>query len=311
MRRRKPARRSRTRRSARSVWRRPSRPRPVNRRLPRVARRRTRPTRPAAVGLASARVPVSQASAAGASSVAGVTPTPIARKPIASATRAARGQRAPSAPKPATASAGSVSTSPASPAPAACSSALPAKPAASVVAHKPHARWQAGWAASLIRPCALRLAGARAIPRTSPRAPAVRTWIASSIPRRGTTPAPRGEPGCREHAKRQLLRASQALATVRRLLRPVQVDIGQNQINGAGSVVARHETIIAPFPDRGMPGNKRDWWDDPDDGAQHGAHEDAVGYRLMAWPRALWLGMALRQALAQAAIPLAGRTQRR
>jgi hypothetical protein len=37
-----------------------------------------------------------------------------------------------------------------------------------------------------------------------------------------------------ERANRQLLRAIQALATVRRLLRPVQVNIGQNQINVAG-----------------------------------------------------------------------------
>jgi hypothetical protein len=37
-----------------------------------------------------------------------------------------------------------------------------------------------------------------------------------------------------ERANRQLLRAVQALATVRRLLRPAQVNIGQNQINVAG-----------------------------------------------------------------------------
>ena len=36
-----------------------------------------------------------------------------------------------------------------------------------------------------------------------------------------------------ERANRQLIRAIQALATVRRLLRPVQVNIGQNQINVA------------------------------------------------------------------------------
>jgi hypothetical protein len=34
-----------------------------------------------------------------------------------------------------------------------------------------------------------------------------------------------------DRANRQLIRAIQALATVRRLLRPVQVNIGQNQIN--------------------------------------------------------------------------------
>jgi hypothetical protein len=37
-----------------------------------------------------------------------------------------------------------------------------------------------------------------------------------------------------DRAQRQLLRAIQALATVRRLLRPTQVNIGQNQINVAG-----------------------------------------------------------------------------
>ena len=37
-----------------------------------------------------------------------------------------------------------------------------------------------------------------------------------------------------ERANRQLLRAIQSLATVRRLLRPTQVNIGQNQINMAG-----------------------------------------------------------------------------
>lgn len=36
-----------------------------------------------------------------------------------------------------------------------------------------------------------------------------------------------------DRAQRQLLRAIQALATVRRLLRPVQMNIGQNQINVA------------------------------------------------------------------------------
>jgi hypothetical protein len=36
-----------------------------------------------------------------------------------------------------------------------------------------------------------------------------------------------------ERANRQLIRAIQALATVRRLLRPTQVNIGQNQINVA------------------------------------------------------------------------------
>ena len=37
-----------------------------------------------------------------------------------------------------------------------------------------------------------------------------------------------------ERANRQLIRAIQALATVRRLLRPTQVNIGQNQVNIAG-----------------------------------------------------------------------------
>jgi hypothetical protein len=37
-----------------------------------------------------------------------------------------------------------------------------------------------------------------------------------------------------DRAQRQLLRAIQALATVRRLLRPTQVNIGQNQINVSG-----------------------------------------------------------------------------
>ncbi len=37
-----------------------------------------------------------------------------------------------------------------------------------------------------------------------------------------------------ERAQRQLLRAVQSLATVRRLLRPVQVNIGHNQVNISG-----------------------------------------------------------------------------
>jgi hypothetical protein len=37
-----------------------------------------------------------------------------------------------------------------------------------------------------------------------------------------------------DRAQKQLLRATQALATVRRLLRPTQVNIGQNKINVAG-----------------------------------------------------------------------------